>query len=359
MKKRRLRRSQIGLLVLSILSGSAFAQSPLTLKDILEKNIQAAGGKDKLLQIKNISFKSGATRYSAASSGEMKMITGKDPVVTEVVLVKGDKVQRNALNVLSDLTGIRKASNQVLAKLYAGLFTLQKFEKELVFQGLKSFGPEKLYHLTTKADPLKVDLFVRAEDFHLKRLVFQGATPEGDKYEVNYDFAPFEEVEGVKIPLSWFSSQVGTRGTLIEITEVKFNQPLAADFFAKTDINAGAAAAAPGRLKGNVLDFNTTPNGLTITTNWTKADIEKAGFKSGETLTLTSNTPRRASCTAGVVFYAAANEMPPQSELAKGARILSPAPRGGETYVIQFIALDMSSLASTLNLLDPIEIERK
>jgi hypothetical protein len=359
MKQRRLRRSLISLLILFLLSGSVLAQSPLALKDVFEKNILAAGGKDKLLQIKNISFKSAATRYFAAPSGELKMTTGKDPVVTEVILVKGDNVQRNSLNVISDLTGIRKAAHQVLAKLYAGLFTLQKFEKELVFNGLKTFGPEKLYHLTTKSDPLKVDLFVRADDFHLKRLVFQGATPEGDKYEVNYDFAPFEEVEGLKIPLSWFSSQVGTRGTLIEISEVKFNQPLAADFFAKTDVNAGAVAAAPGRLKGNVLDFNAAPNGLTIVTNWTKADIEKAGLKSGDKLTLTSDTPRRTGFTASVVFYAAANEMPPQSELAKGARILSPAPRGGETYVLQFVAMDMSSLASTLQLLDPIEIERK
>ena len=359
MRKGLCRRPFIGILFIFILSYTAFAQANLSPRDVLEKNVQASGGKEKLSEIQNLSFKSGGTRYFASSSGELKIVTeGKESVITEVILVKGDKVQRNSFNIVSELTGTRKAVTQTLAKLFAGIFTLQKFEKDLKFQGLKTYGSKKLYHLTTTADSHKVDLFLAEDDFFLKRMVFQGMGQEGDKVEVNYDFAPFEETEGAKIPLSWFSSQVGTRGTLTEITEIKINQALEKDFFSKLDVNIGTVEAAAGHLKGNILDFNSSPNGLTITTNWTKIDIDKAGLKTGDELTF-MNERANAGVIAGLVFYAAANEIPPPNELAKGARILSPAPRGGETYAIQFFGLTMSPPPSSLQILAPIEIVKK
>jgi len=353
MRKRSPGRRISGILCLLFLASLASAQANLTLKDILEKNAQAAGGREKLSQIQNISFKIGGTRYFAASSGELKMMTGKEPAVTEVILIKDDSARRNAFNVVSELSGVRRATSLVLAKLYTGVFTLQKFEKELAFQGLKAYGPEKFYLLTAKADPLGVDFFVRVDDFCLKRLVFRGQTPEGDKYEVNYDFGPFEDAEGVKIPLSWFSSQVGTRGTLAEVSELKINQPFDRDFFARADVNVGTTEAAPGRMKGNILDFSGSPMGFSIMTNWMKSDIDQAGFRSGDKLAFSGE-----GFTEELVFYASANEFPPQNVLAQGARLLTPSPRG-ETYVVQFFAVDTAQLAAKLRVLAPIEIVKK
>jgi len=334
------------------------AQVNLSPKDILEKNLQAAGGREKLLQIRSFSFKSGPSRYFVVPSGELKMMTGKEPVITEVTLVKSDKVERNSFNKITEIAGIQKSVQQTMAKLYAGFFTLIKFEKELGYQGLKAFGPEKLHHFTTQADSLKVSLFLSADDFCLKRLVFQGTNLEGDKYEINYDFAPFEEMEGSKIPLSWFVSQVGTRGNLIEISDIKFNQPLAPDFFLKLEVNIGTVEAAPGHLKGNILDSNSPPNGLLVVTNWTKADIDKAELKSGDELTFTGESTT-AGVITGLVFYNTAKEIPPQNQLSKGAGILAPAPRGGETYVIQLFGLDKSVEPAWLKVLAPIEIRKK
>ena len=342
------------ILSLLILASAAWAQADLTLKDLMEKNIQAVGGREKLSLIRNISFKTGGTRYTAAPTGELKMTTGKEPVITEATLVQGDSVRRNSFQAVSELSGIPKAVNLVLAKLYAGVFTLKKFEKELTFHGLKSYGPEKFYLLTAKSDPLSVDFFLRADDFCLKRLVFRGATPEGDKYEVNYDFGPFEDAEGLKIPLTWFSSQVGTRGTLAEVSEVKINQLLDPDFFAKLEVNIGTAEAGPGRLKGNVLDFGGSPAGFSITTNWTRSDVEKAAFRSGDKLAFGGE-----GFAEELVFYASPTELPSQEILAKGARFLAPSPRGGEIYIIQFIAVDAAQLASKLKVLAAIEITKK
>ncbi|MCX6578320.1 MAG: hypothetical protein NTV82_18270 [Candidatus Aminicenantes bacterium] len=89
-------------------------------------------------------------------------------------------------------------------------------------------------------------------------------------------------------------------------------------------------------------------------TNWTRKDIEQAGLKTNDRLGLTIE-----GIESELVFYAAANELPPQNVLAQGARILSPMPRGGETFVIQFIASDTTEITPKLKVLAPIEVKKK
>jgi hypothetical protein len=103
-----------------------------------------------------------------------------------------------------------------------------------------------------------------------------------------------------------------------------------------------------------MLDFSTRPTGLSIVTNWTKKDMDRAGLKTNDRLSLTIE-----GVEAELVFYAAANELPPQNVLAQGAHILSPMPRGGETFVVQFIASDTTEIASKLKVLAPIEVKKK
>lgn len=346
-------RAAAGVIVILTAAGLASAQAGLTLKDVFRKNLEAAGGKAKLGQVKNLSFKTGGTRVFVSAAGELKILTGKDPVVTEAILVRGDKVQRNSVNVVSEVTEPQKTVHQTLAKLYAGLFSLAKFEGQLKLDGLKSFGPAKLYHLTPKAQggPIAVHFYLNSEDFRLKRLVFQGSTPEGDKYEVNYDFAPFEETGGLTIPLTWFASQVGTRGNMTEVTDLKTNQPLAKDFFATFGINAGKTEAVPGEMKGNVLDLNSSPFGLAIATNWTRKDVEKAGFKTGDKLILLVDEDEY-----GLAFYAQSSEVPPPNELAKGARLLAPSSRG-DAFSVLIIGGD-AGLQAKLKALAPISVKK-
>lgn len=347
------RRAGAGIIIFLTAACLVSAQANLSLKDILKKNLEAAGGKAKLGQVKNLSFKTGGTRIFVSAAGELKILTGKDLVVTEVILVRGDKVQRNSLNVISDVTEPQKTVHQTLAKLYAGLFSLAKFEGQLKLDGLKSFGPAKLYHLTPKAQSgrIGVHFYLNSEDFRLKRLVFQGSTPEGDKYEVNYDFAPFEETEGLTIPLAWFASQVGTRGNMAEVTELKTNQPLAKDFFATFGINAGKTEVVPGQMKGNVLDLNSSPFGLAIATNWTKKDIDKAGFKTGDKLILLVDEDEYE-----LAFYAQSSEVPPPNELAKGTRLLAPASRG-DGFSVLMIGGD-AGLMAKIKVLAPISVKK-
>jgi hypothetical protein len=344
-----------GILILLGAASMAAAQDSLSLKDILRKNIEASGGKAKLAQVKTLSFRTGGTRNAASSTGELKITSGREPVVTEAILVAGGKVVRNSFGVRSEVTGPQATVYQTMAKLYAGLFSLARFGGQLQLAGVKSFGPEKLYHLTPKAPagPVAVHIYLRADDFLLKRLVFSGKTPDGDIYEVNYDFAPFEEVEGLKLPLSWFASQVGTRGNLTEMSEVKTNVALDKGFFAKAETNVGRTEASPGQLKGNVLDWNASPFGLTIVTNWTRKDIDAAGLRTGDTLVLLIGEDEYR-----LAFYAQSNELPPRNELAKIARLLAPMPRGGETFAIQVIGGEGEPLAAKLTPLAALSVKK-
>jgi hypothetical protein len=339
---------------LMTLSGLPSAGEDFSLKDLVRKNIEASGGKEKISQVQSLSFRTGNTRVVVAASGDLKLSTGKDPVVTEVVVVWNGQVRRNSYNAIADVPDPEKTVSVTLGKLYAGLFSLVKFEGEVRLVGLESFGPEKLYHLAlAKPGAVEVGFFLRTDDFRLKRLVFQGKTAAGDVYEVNTDFGPFEAVEGYDLPLSWFTSQVGTRGNMAEVSEVKLNQVLSGDFFSEIKVNVGTAEAASGRLKGNVLDINSSRFGLIISTNWRKDDIEKAGLRTGDKLTFLAG-----GVESELVFYATSAEVPNPSDSAQIVRALT-APWIGETYILQFAGGDTAAITSQLKPLTPIEVRKK
>jgi hypothetical protein len=342
------------VLLFAALSGRGAGLEDLSVQDIIRKNIEASGGKEKIGQVQNLSFRAGNAQVVVAAGGDLKLSTGKEPVVTEVILVKDGQVRRNSYNTITEFSDPEKTVYLTLGKLYAGLFTLIQVGEDLRLEGLKTYGPEKLYHLAlAKPGAVEVGLYLRPDDFRLKRLVFQGKTAEGDIYEVNTDFGPFENVEGIDMPLSWFSSQVGTRGTLAEVTEVQLNRPLSGDFFAKLEVNIGSVEAGPGRLKGNVLDFNSSRFGLIISTNWRKADIEKAGLRTGDKLTFLAE-----GVESELVFYATSAEVPNPSESGQSVQALT-QPWFGETYVLQFGGGDTAAITSQLKPLTPIEIRKK
>jgi hypothetical protein len=344
-----------GVFLLLALSTTSPAGDGLSLEAVVQKNIEASGGKGALSQVKSLSFRAGNTRFVAATNGSLKVLTGKEPVITEVILVKDGRVQRNSYNTVSDITDPEKTVYQTLAKLYAGLFSLIEFEGELKLEGLASFGPEKLYHLTpADPGPVEVGFFLRPDDFRLKRLVFKSKTSDGDIYEVNTDFGPFEAVESFSLPLSWFSSQVGTRGNLSEVSDVKLNQPLPAGFFSELGVNVGTVDAGPGRLKGNVLDFNSSRFGLMVVTNWRKVDTEKAGLRTGDKLSFLIE-----GVESEAAFYASSAEVPNPNELAQGGCLMVPMPRGGDTYVVQFVAVETAAIEAKLKPLTPIEVRKR
>ncbi|MDH5386208.1 MAG: hypothetical protein OEY18_16025 [Candidatus Aminicenantes bacterium] len=328
-----------------------YGQQQDAVKEIVKKNIQASGGEDKISKIKNFSFKDNGTVYYLSAERQMKMTSGKDPVITEVVLVDQTSAKRNCFNKLSDFGPLLELTFQNRARLYSGLFTLLNFKEDLQFQGKRRFGPKEHDLLTTKAKDLEIEFYVDTEDSLLKRVVFRGHNPDFGKYEINHDIGPYQEVEGLKIPSSWFGSQVGTRGNTHQVSDVKLNLTLEEDFFLKYDVNVGKTDFSEGVLKGNIVDFEMgRGNRIMISTNWTDDCIRRAGFKSEDKLILMIGESQLE-----VDFYAS---QPPRSAYGEGAILMLPN-RGDENFVVYILASGYQDLVENLEPLLPIQIKKK
>jgi hypothetical protein len=346
-------RSRVFFPVLLVFLGSFHllsSQANQSVKDILEKNIQAAGGREALSKIKNYSFKYGPKTYYMATSGLMKLTDGRRPVITEVILVEKDKVRRNCFNKISELSGFEKSSYKCLAQLRSGLFTLINFAGRLELKGKRTFGPEKLYLLTTSVGELEVEFYLDSDEFILKRLVLKGFNRSRGKYEVNHDFGPYQEINGIKIPTSWFSSQVGARGSNYEITDVKINPPLANDFFFTIDVNVGTVEIAEGALSGNIIESRFRRNVLQISTNWTDECLKRAGFKSKDKLILQMRDKE-----IEINFY---ESFPPRGTIGPGSKVMVPNPRS-ENYIVYLISPEDKQLLEEIEPLLPIRVKRK
>jgi len=350
MAERRLRVLFAGLLVFLGSFLLLYAQADLSVKDIVERNIQAAGGKEALSKIKNYSFKHDLKTYYMATSGSMKLTDGKEPVITEVILVEKDKVKRNCFNKISEMAGFVKSTYQCLAQLRGGLFTLINLKDQLEYRGLKNFGPKKHYLLTTGRGGLKVEFYIDSSEFTLKRLVFKGFDQSRGKYEVNHDFGPYQEINGIKIPSSWYSSQVGARGSTYGISDVKINPPLAEDFFSSIEVNVGEVNIGEGALNGNIVESSFRRNMLQISTNWTDECIKGAGFKSKDKLIL-----QIADKEIEIDYY---ESFPPRETIGPGSKFLVPNSRS-ENYLIYLISPEYTKLLEEIEPLLPIRVKRK
>lgn len=327
--------------LLLVFSASAYAngQSDLSVKEIVARNIEAAGGTKNLSNIKNYSFRSGPTTYYMSKKGMMKQTEGRNDIITEVILVEKNKVRKNCFNKVTEISGIQRSTYQCLAQLQSGVFTLQNFGKQLESKGLKKFGPQNLYWVTAQVGDLTVDFYLDSKYFTLKRLVFKGFDEDQNLYEINHDFGPYEEFNGVRIPSTWFRSQVGTRGRTVEIADVKINPPLAKNFFSDLTINAGEVEIGKGSLKGNVIQSSFRRNMLTIATNWTDECIQGAGFKAKDKLVLQLGGTE--------IEIELLESFPPRSSLSPGAKFIVPNPRS-ENYVIYLISPEFKDLAEQL-----------
>jgi len=329
----------------------SFTQPEATVTELVTKNIQAAGGAEKIASLENFSFKAGPRTFYFSSAGQMKILTEmKKPIVTEVILVDDDKVQRNCYNNISEFGRLQKATYQTLAKLRSGLFTLARFKDELEYGGLKAFGPKKLHLLKTKVDELEVEFYLDSDEYTIERIVFNGYTPGGDKYEINHDYGVYQEIDDFNIPSSWFGSQVGTRGQLIEVSNLKFNQNLEKDFFSTLDVNVGEVKIEGGGLSGNVVDVVFRRGMLMIGTNWTNKCVQKAGFKTNDKIILSVGGQE-----IDIEFY---ESQPPRNALGPGAKIMVPN-RRDENYLVYLWSEEFKDLAETLSPLSEIQVKKK
>jgi len=295
------------------------AQEPLSVKALVEKNVQAAGGTDKIASIKNCTFTLGPETVYVTADGQMKITTGKAPVISEITLVNKDKVIKNCFNEVTELTGSDKSITRVLAMLRSGLYTMSKLESLLKSEGIKRFGPVIYYAVSAQAEGLKVYFYLDSTEFTIKRIVFQGQDKKGESYEMSQDFGPYQTMDGITLPTSWYSAKVGARGETYTMENVKWNQPLEGAFFTDYAVNVGTVKIAKGELSGQIVDVGRMGNYVVIYTNWTPKCIQQAGFAPKDKLMLQisnkalevvleeSQPSRTAMSTGGMTMFPSAS----------------------------------------------------
>lgn len=328
----------------------SFSGQDLSANDLIQKNIQAAGGKDRLSKIKNYSFKTGLSTYFLSNNGEMKITTGKAPVITDVIFADEQNVKNNSFNKVMEFSPLMKATYQGLALFRSGVFTLINFKDKLELKGKNKFGPKNYHVLATQIGDLEIEFYLDSKEFTIRRMVFQGYSSDQEKYEVNHDIGPFQEIDGIKFPTSWFSSQVGKRGSLYEVNEIKLNENLGKDFFSKIEVNIGDVKVGTGALAGNILNFTFRRNMLMIGTNWTVGNTKRAGLKSKDKLVLFLKDKEFE-----IDFY---ETPPPRAAMGSGAKIMMPN-RSGENFIIYLLSPEFKQLADKLKILLPIQVKRK
>jgi outer membrane lipoprotein-sorting protein len=341
------------------------AQTKPRLEEILKKNIDAVGGKEKLQGVKNFSFKAGSSRYFILPDGTMKVLTGMmDPVVIMATLITRDSVEQNAFHNIQMIQGSEKARLQCLARLAGGLFSLAPFAGGLSYQGMRQFGPERHHLISTRTHGLDITFSVDTETFLLKRMTLKTYSPEEGHFEFSYEFGPPTEVMGFKVPSVIFSAPVGAQTSVNPesqaISEVRFNSATDERFFTEIDINMGEVLAAPGWLKGNVLDIvvpNPSRLSFAVVTNWQSRDVEKAGLRTGDTLVLDLD-----GIESELILWIPEAENDVINYSVPDARIMAMDPLRGDLYYFYFDLTDAEEAArlkSRLTALLPIQVRKK
>ena len=342
----------------------ANGQIVTTTEEIIKKNIEAIGGREKFKEIRNFSFKAGYNTYFVNSEGKMKVLMGQEPVIIGAVLVTEDLVEENYFNQILTIEGIEKSRLQCLARLIGGLFSLAGFEKFLSYQGEKSFGPEKNHLLSGQACGMDVTFSLGVDSFLVRRMVLEKYTAEEGHYGISYEFGDYKEINGLKVPSSIFYAPIGAQSSSTpfpsEISQVKANLELDDRFFSTIEVNIGEVAAAPGVLRGNVFEImSMAPRpGIIVITNWRTQDIKEAGLKTGEKLMLTLD-----ELEVELTFYQTDNER--QGDNSYGvpdARFMTMDPMRGNLYYIYLNLTDKEeseNIKAKLIPLVPIQIRKK
>lgn len=357
MKEPSMFKRTLALIILGLISPGPAAfllpytgQSQADTAEILAKHFAAAGGADKLAAIKNFSFRTGPMTYYLSPDGKMKITSGDDPVITEVILVDKSAAIRNCFNNITDLPPRLHSTHKALALLRSGMFTLKNFQDTLEYVGLKKFGVTRQHMFMTQIGRLNVYFYLDPEEYLLRRLVIKGYDPGQGTYEINHDYAGYQTFEGIRMPTTWFSSQVGTRGNQLHVSQVTFNQDLGPDFFDNAEVNVGDVKISSGTLGGNIINVDFRRNMLTIGTNWTQKCTEEAGFSNGEKLLLTI---RDKSFT--IDFF---SDAAPRSAYQAGRKFMAPN-RQDENFVILMLGPENSRLMEELEPLLPIKLKKQ
>lgn len=274
---------------------STIPAGELTEREIIQKNIVAGGGKDKIEGIKSASIQIAIpgrfiTRVYTQGKDLFKWIDGIPPIIEGIILIKGEEIQNKSYRMERTMAAREKSFCLTMQKLLNGAFTLYNFQDSLNFKGIKKLGPEQHYVFETSLGGCLIQFNLDIQTFLLKRMVIEDITT-GD-YKATYDFLPSEEKEGFIIPSGWYQCDLGSgasaEGTQYQLSEFKVNPKIDDKFFSDMELNMGTISVTADTIKGNLTTsmFSEQRGYGYFATNSVREDLEKLGLKANDKITV-------------------------------------------------------------------------
>lgn len=266
---------------------------------IIENNIKAVAKERKIQSIKNLSFRivmkdyrEVVTEFFSDSTGRMKMVVGKPPLVERITVVDNHNIREKNFLTGGVLPPVEKVSIRCLASLISGAFSLKNFKGRLHYKGIKSYGTARYYVLSMKEDSHLIQFFLDCSNFHLKRMVIEGRDLLKRKYQSMYDYGGHKKIHGLTIPSMWYHSYLGPGGEPggnNKIENFQINRNIKLKKFRADRLHFGSVTLRNNTLHGNAVGafFRARTGVVVMATNIRWKDIEPLELKHADELLVT------------------------------------------------------------------------
>lgn len=226
-------------------------------KEIMEKCIAAAGGRDAMLKIKNRVSKGQLEFAAQGITAQIESTTATPNLMASVMTIPNMLTMKTGTDgkdvwQMSDAMGTRllegkELESQLRDSTFNSDIEWEKLYKTVTVVGVDDVEGKPAYkvEVVSPSDTKMTHWYDKESGLRVKMSIVQ-QTQMGD-VPVETVFQDYREVDGVKLPFKTQMSQGGMSGTLT-LTEVKQNVELPADAFAMPEevkqLKASQAAPA-------------------------------------------------------------------------------------------------------------------
>jgi hypothetical protein len=239
----------------------------LTAAEIIEKNLAAAGGADRLRAIRSLTMEGRQGSIIRTPPPDEVTAHFKKPhlfkmksgfqIVTydgkDVLICTGDEPQ--------PITGPNRADIEFRVNMGIHCFSLLNWEAlfdQALFAGKKKYGSHEEYIVTfpRAANGEDVDVHIDADTFLVDRVVYMAPHTKLESLKTVYRFRDYKDVGGIQLPHYFCLDKVGWgmggEGSHVEVQSYRLNPELDDGFLADMNLDFGHLACKDDCIEGEV-----------------------------------------------------------------------------------------------------------
>jgi outer membrane lipoprotein-sorting protein len=222
---------------------TSIARADAKLDTIIQKSIEAAGGKTKLASIKTVSMRGTVNVAAQGVSGTFSIDKKTDRAVMRIHLKDIGEINygwvNNVVYETSDLTGTRLVNGAEREQLLRDLDMSQAFTrlstlKNCQIDGEETLGEQKTWRIvgTTAAGTTETNWIDQTTYLPVRTKMI--VNTQMGELEAVVDFKDYKTIDGVPIPLLT-EQAAGPMVMVLKIDDIKINPDIADDLFGLPD----------------------------------------------------------------------------------------------------------------------------